>query len=172
MLISQKDHNISRAKIIWSQFLSQQEYIFSASRDVTRLVIARGPLYNIFILSGNTQLQFHVGSFSKSFDIVGSQKSTEKLVSFSNHGTIRVPDYQIFWIIMWHLHWSKLFQVIFLLLLLYLDCTNNQRIIPLGYLLQLLVHCHHEPLSVSFIESVQFLSRILKDYRTVDQESS
>jgi len=69
-------------------------------------------------------------------------------------GTILVPDYQIFWIIIWHL--------IFLLQFLYLDCTTNQRSIPLEYLLQLLVQCCHEPLSV-FLECVQFLSGMLKD---------
>ena len=36
----------------------------------------------------------------------------------------------------------------FLLLLLYLNWTTNQRSIPLEYLLQLLVQCHHGPLSV------------------------
>ena len=58
-------------------------------------------------------------AFCKSCDNAGSQESTEKLISFSIHGTVRLPDYQILWIITWHLYWSKLFQVIFC----YYPCT-------------------------------------------------
>lgn len=45
---------------------------------------------------------------------------------------------------------------IVLLLLLYLSCTTNQRGIPFGYLLYLLVQGHQHPVLCS-LESLQFL---------------
>jgi hypothetical protein len=47
----------------------------------------------------------------------------------------------------------------YLLLLMYVGCTANQRISPFEYLLQLLVKDHF----LSFLGSLQFLMRMLKD---------
>ena len=56
----------------------------------------------------------------------------------------------------------------FLLLLLYMGCTTNQRSIPFGYHLQLLVQGHQCPL-LCFLYSLQFLPAMLKEQNTVDQ---
>jgi hypothetical protein len=52
----------------------------------------------------------------------------------------------------------------------YLGCTTNQRSIPFGYLLQLLVQEHQDHL-LFFLESLQLLPGMLKYQETVDQES-
>ena len=48
------------------------------------------------------------------------------------HKTGQVPNDQIFQITIWYLHQPKFFKLGFLLLLLYLGCTTNQRGIPFG----------------------------------------
>jgi len=58
---------------------------------------------------------------------------------------------------------------VFLVLLLHLGCTTNQRSIPFGYLLQLLAQGHKCPL-VCFVEFLQFLPGIPKNQETVEQE--
>jgi len=57
-----------------------------------------------------------------------------------------------------------------LLLILYLDCTTDQRSILFRYHLHLLVQAPHGFLHY-FLMSLQFLQGMLKDQNTVDQES-
>ena len=59
----------------------------------------------------------------------------------------------------------------FLVLLLYLCFTTNQRSIPFGYFLHLMVQGHQGPF-LFFMESIQFVPGMLKDQETVNQEFS
>jgi len=63
----------------------------------------------------------------------------------------QVPDYRIFWIIRQDLYWPRFLQVIFITLL-YFGCTTNQRSIPFGYFLHLLVQ-GYQGLLPCFLES-------------------
>ena len=63
------------------------------------------------------------------------------------HG--QLPNYRIFHIWRQYLYWPKSWQVIFLLLFLYLGCTTNLKSNPFGYLLHLLVQGHGDPCVIS-----------------------
>jgi len=67
-----------------------------------------------------------------------------------------VSDYQTFQTIRWCLHCPQVMTGNFLLLLPHLSCTTNQRGIPFGYLLHLLVQ-GHQHLVLCSLEYLQFL---------------
>jgi hypothetical protein len=75
------------------------------------------------------------------------------------YGIGQVSEYQIFFIKQYRPDRQ------FLVLLLHLGCTSNQRSIPFGYLLHLLVQGHKCPL-VCFVEFLRFLPGMPKNQET------
>jgi hypothetical protein len=71
-------------------------------------------------------------------------------------GLSNIPDYQTVHTL------TKVLTGNFLLLFLYLGCVTNQRSIPFGFLLQLLVEGCQGPF-LCFLESLQFALGMLKD---------